>query len=74
MSQKVRFWSTAVFAGIVAGGAAALLLAPHSDRGVPTRAGHSHPAENSDPGEWSGPAAGSGVSVRTLPPAPMGWY
>ena len=75
MSRNARFLSTAFLAGVLAGGAAALAFAPHSDKSAHTSEQRSGATNDDELGTWSGQvAARQGAFKQALPPAPMGWY
>jgi hypothetical protein len=75
MSHKARFFSAAFLAGVLAGGAATLLLVPHSAKSASVNERHSRSAESDGLENWSGHVSALRKSSDlTLPAAPMGWY
>ena len=75
MSHKARFFSAAFLAGALAGGAATLLLVPHSAKSASLNGRHSHSAKSEGLESWSGQVTALQKSIdQTLPAAPLGWY
>jgi gas vesicle protein len=75
MSHKARFFSAAFLAGALAGGAATLLLVPHSAKSASVNGRHAHSAESDGLENWSGQVTALRKSSdQALPVAPMGWY
>jgi hypothetical protein len=78
MSQKARLLPTSFLVGMLAGGAAALFLTPHSTKGARMRAhAGGRPVTGLDRdglGTWSSRFAARQVAGQDLGSAPMGWY
>lgn len=73
MSHKTKFLPAAFLAGVLAGGATALLLTPHSEKSTHTSVSRDRSTDSYDLGNLDCHGAAC-LSVRSLPPAPMGWY